>query len=212
MKTLGIFGAVLLTALSGVANAAGESPESGEILSKLHQSNLKEVEAGKLAQDKAQSKAVRDYGKMLVTDHQAADKKVVALAKQLKVELPETAGPDARLDEVKQATGAAFDQKFVQAMVEDHRQDVDEAKEARDKTTDPKVKKLLTAIIPKLEHHLETAQKLAESTPSAKADTAETPGRAASPASTGKTGERGATPPPPEKTGGPQPSAPREKR
>src|SRR5206468_462522 len=99
------------------------------------------------------------YGKMLVKDHSAAESKVKQLAKKEKVELPAT--PPA-MDHQDLGTGADFDKKFVQTMVDDHKKDVEEAKTARDGTDDPKLKKLLTSIVPTLEKHQEEAQKIAD--------------------------------------------------
>ena len=55
-----------------------------------------------------------------------------------------------------------LDKNFAQSMVEDHKKDVEEAKTARDATDDPKLKKLLTTLLPTLEKHQETAQKIAD--------------------------------------------------
>lgn len=138
---------------------AADAPPASEVLTKLHESNLKEIEMGKMAQKSGQSKQVKSYGKMLVKDHSAADGKVKALAKQEKVELP-AAPPAMNHDDM--GTGADFDKKFAQAMLDDHKKDVEEAKTARDGTDNPKLKKLLTNIVPVLEKHEEQAQKLVD--------------------------------------------------
>jgi len=151
-------------ALPAAARADNEGPDPADVLGKLHHSNQMEIEAGKLAQEKGTSKEVKAYGKALVRDHTAADKKVQATAKQLKVELPKEMPPmnDAKMEEAKAATGADFDKKFAEAMLEDHKKDVEEASEARDKTTNPKLKKLLAGLVPTLEKHRDTAQKIVD--------------------------------------------------
>ena len=156
----GSFG-VAAFVLAGSAQGAEPASDTAEVLGKLHHSNQMEVEAGKLAQEKGQSKDVKAYGKTLVNDHSAADKKVMALAKEEKIELPTTSPmPPDKMDKMKSASGADFDKKFVADMLEDHQKDVAEAKAARDKTSDKKLKTLLTATIPVLEKHRDTAQKL----------------------------------------------------
>jgi putative membrane protein len=139
---------------------ADDAPAPAEVLTKLHQSNVKEVEMGKLAQKNGQSREVKAFGKTLVTDHSAADKKVKALAKKEKVELTDEKPAMDHGD----LTGADFDSKFAKSMLEDHEKDVAEMKKARDATDDPKLKALLTSIVPTLEKHEETARKLADST------------------------------------------------
>ena len=161
-------------AAAGSAGAAGAAavdtgPAPADVLTKLHHSNQMEIEAGKLAQEKGTSKGVKAFGKMLVKDHTAADKKVVALAKQLKVDLPGHAAPmkHEKLEQVKSLTGAEFDKAFASAMVDDHKKDVEEASDARDKTSNPKLKRLLTELVPKLEKHRATAEKLASASDTA---------------------------------------------
>jgi putative membrane protein len=182
MKISNVIGACALALVSvpalaadtpPAAGAPDEGPPPGEILTKLHHSNQMEIEAGKLAQEKGQSKEVKAYGKLLVKDHTAADKQVTTLAKQLKVEFETMpAMKNAKLETAKSATGPEFDRMFAQAMLEDHTRDVAEASAARDETKNPKLKKLLTALVPKLEKHKELAQKIADKP--AGADTAAT--------------------------------------
>ena len=136
--------------------AADATP--GAVLPKLHQSNQKEVEMGKLAQKNGQSKETKSFGAMLVKDHSDADKKVKALAKKEKVELEAAAPPMGDMP----AAGADFDQKFAEAMLADHKKDIAEATDARDSTTDPKLKSLLTAMLPTLQKHADTAQKIVD--------------------------------------------------
>jgi putative membrane protein len=184
MRTLTVMAALLFPLASQSAFAA--EPETGDVLSKLHESNQKEIQAGKVAQEKGQSKGVKDYGKMLVTDHTAADKKVTALAKQEKIELPATAPKDSALEDVEKKSGAEFDHAFAQAMLDDHKKDVEMARDALDNTKDPKLKKLLTQLVPKLEQHQQMAQKLVDSTGNAKAETEQ--GQGSRPASTDRAG------------------------
>jgi putative membrane protein len=139
--------------------AAADPPDTAEVLGKLHQSNQKEIEMGKLAQKNGQSKDVKAYGKTLVKDHTLADKKVTALAKKEKLTLT----PAAKEDHSAMAEkGPEFDKKFSAAMLEDHKKDVAEAKSARDATKDEQLKTLLDGIVPTLEKHEELAQKLVD--------------------------------------------------
>jgi putative membrane protein len=170
-------GAVFLAAFlpaveTRAADPAPAAPsDSAAVLQKLHHANQMEIEMGKLAQEKGESKGVKAFGKALVKDHTAADKKVMALAKQQKVELPETMPPmaDDKMAKLKMASGAEFDRLFAQAMLEDHQKDVDECKTAHDAATDAKLKKLLASTIPVLEKHRDTAKKLVDSTAAAAA-------------------------------------------
>jgi len=144
--------------VAGAARAA-DAPATADVLAKLHESNQKEIAMGKLAQKNGQSKDVIKFGKMLVKDHSAADKKVTALAKKEKVELPSP--PAASHDDM--AKGSDFDSKFAKDMLEDHKKDVAEATAARDNTKDEPLKKLLTELVPTLQKHQDTAQHIVDS-------------------------------------------------
>lgn len=150
---------------AGAAQGADKevNAQTAEVLGKLHHSNQMEIAAGKLAEDKGQAKDVKSFGKTLVTDHSAADKKVMALAKEEKIDLPaEAPMPADKMAKMKAASGAEFDKMFAADMLEDHKKDIAEAKEARDATKDPKLKALLQSTIPVLEKHREIAQKLVD--------------------------------------------------
>jgi putative membrane protein len=146
---------------AGAANAA-DPPETATVLGKLHQSNQQEIAAGKLAQKSGTSQQVKNYGKMLEKDHSAADKKVAALAKQEKVDLAGATPAGSSNDMSSMATDPMFDTKFAREMVDDHKKDIAEVTAARDATTDAKLKKLLTELVPTLQKHEETAQKIVE--------------------------------------------------
>jgi putative membrane protein len=149
-----------LLAIPAAARAA-DAPTAAEVLPKLHQSNQREIEMGKMAEKNGQSKQVKAYGKALVDDHTAADKKVKALAKQEKVDLPAQTEPASH---EQMAPGPDFDTRFAKAMLDDHKKDVADAKDARDKTGDTKLKGLLTDIVPTLEKHEQMAQKIVDQT------------------------------------------------
>lgn len=153
----GFAGVLLLGA--GVAQAANP-PTPSEVLTDLHKSNSREVAMGKLAQKNGQSKEVKDYGRTLVKDHTAADKKVMAFAKKEKIELPTTT--DMKSDDMDMGTGAEFDAKFAEHMLDDHKKDIADVTAARDATTDDKLKALLNQLLPTLEKHRDTAQRLAD--------------------------------------------------
>ena len=151
-----------LLLVAGRARAA-DAPVTADVLAKLHESNQKEIAMGKLAQKNGQSKDVIKFGKMLVKDHSAADKKVVGLAKKEKLQLPTPS--DVKHDDMG-AMGAeksaAFDSKFAKDMLDDHKKDIAEATAARDNTTDEQLKKLLTEMLPTLQKHQDTAQHIVD--------------------------------------------------
>lgn len=164
---LGIVTALLL--FGGAALAADKETPAGEydtaaVLKKLHHSNQIEIEMGKLGQDKGKASDVREFGKTLVTDHTAADQKVMALAKEEAIPLPQTMPPmnDPAMESLKSLSGAEFDRSFAKTMVDDHKKDIATVKTALAQTADPKLKGLLKSTLPVLEKHLDIAKRLVE--------------------------------------------------
>ncbi|MEN3359963.1 MAG: hypothetical protein V7637_3945 [Mycobacteriales bacterium] len=64
-----------------------------EVLIRVRQANLWERPVSLMAQDRAGSQKVKDVGLVLAADHQRLDELVVALAKQLGMDLPDQPNP-----------------------------------------------------------------------------------------------------------------------
>jgi putative membrane protein len=139
----------------------------GQTLAKLHHENVIEIREGQLARAKGTSKEVRSYGKMLVEDHGKADKKLVALAAQKRVDIAtpprEKGTPPARdqqvtrLDDLK---GQAFDRAFAEAAVRDHEHAVKMTKQLEEATHDGDVRRLAEQVLPMQQEHLQKARDL----------------------------------------------------
>jgi putative membrane protein len=157
---------VMALFLAGGAVMAGEPSDTAVVLGKLHHSNQMEIDMGRLAQQRGQANGVTTFGTMLVHDHTAADQQVVALAVRENIDLtaalPASARTDDRMAKLRTLKGMAFDKAFARAMLDDHTRDVDEAKAARDRTTDGGLKVLLASTIPTLEQHRDIAQRLVD--------------------------------------------------
>jgi putative membrane protein len=143
---------------SGVA-AAAEPPTTADVLSKLHQTNEREVDMGRMAAEHGNAKDVRAFGKTLVKDHLAAEKKVGKLAKEEKIELAETA-PANDMDTLP--AGPTFDGVFAKNMLASHQRAIAELEAARDTTSDENLKRLLVELLPVLHKHADTAQRLVD--------------------------------------------------
>ncbi len=83
----GLIAGGLLVADGTRAADATLPPVTADVLGHLHEANQKEIQAGEIAQKDGRSKAVKEYGKMLVKDNTAADKEVTDLAQSENVNL-----------------------------------------------------------------------------------------------------------------------------
>jgi putative membrane protein len=136
---------------------------SADVLNDLHEANLTEIHMGHLAEQKGASDQARDYGKMLASDHSDNDQKVKELATKagitLKAEKPNMMH-DMKMKSLKDETGADFDRKFAKGMIDDHKKDIEKLQKAQKEPLSQDVKDLIAETLPKLQKHLETAQKI----------------------------------------------------
>ena len=152
-------GAATFLALS-MAGAAAKDKGSETFLKKAIEGNFAEVSMGELAQKNGQSEDVKSYGKMLSTDHSAANQKAMDAAKGLGMDPP--TGPNAKqkadYDKMSKMSGAAFDKMFATHMVADHQKDIAEYKKAA-KNKDAGGE-YAAGQIDTLQKHLDTAKSL----------------------------------------------------
>jgi len=150
-------GAFALSVVS-LANAADRATES--FMSDAIKGDLIKIELGQLAQQQGASQDVKNFGQMLVKDHSEHKGKAEALARQLGVTPPTSAGfaPNAEYLKLKLLSTGQFDREFARYRADDHMTDIDEYKKVagRNGPTASFAKETL----PTLEHHLQMAQSL----------------------------------------------------
>ena len=164
MLAIGLAGALA----AGTAMAQTNSSTQGKAADKASQKFIKaaiegdiaEIDVGKLAQEKGQSEAVKQYGAMLVKDHGAHKAKAEEVASQLGVTPPtgSSFGEKATYTKLKLLSGDSFDRSFAKAMVKDHQEDIKEFQKEASKN-DP-AGQLAKETLPTLRKHLHAAQRL----------------------------------------------------
>ncbi|GAA2210855.1 hypothetical protein GCM10009850_063140 [Nonomuraea monospora] len=141
------------------------SEQDKEWMRAIHQGNLSEVQAGRLAMGKGTTKQVKAVGKLLVDDHTALGSKVTQAATQLGVELP-TSPSKAQRAEVKRlrdSSGQDFDEDFLSGMIKAHRETLAATKTEVSKGANQTVKALAQTAQQSLQHHLDALEKAQES-------------------------------------------------
>jgi predicted outer membrane protein len=152
-------GTAILMAIS-IAGASAKDKLSEAFLKKAIEGNFAEVSMGDLAQKNGQSDGVKSYGKMLSTDHAAANQKALDAAKDLGMNPPTepNAKQKADYDKMSKMSGVGFDKMFATHMVADHQKDIAEYKKAS------KIKdaagEYASGQIDTLQKHLDTAKSL----------------------------------------------------
>jgi putative membrane protein len=159
MKSYLSISAAALMTLSVSAASARDKP-SEAFLKKAIEGNYAEVSMGDLAQKNGQSSDVKSFGKMLSTDHSAANEKATDVAKGMGMSPPTepNAKQKADYDKMSKMTGANFDKMFAIHMVADHEKDIAEyRKESKVKDA---VGEYASSQIDTLQKHLDTAKSI----------------------------------------------------
>ncbi|MGN9842014.1 DUF4142 domain-containing protein [Nonomuraea sp. H19] len=126
----------------------------------IHEGNLAEVQAGRLAQDKGTGQRVKRIGKMLVQDHTKLDAQVTQTASKLGIQLPTSPSTEQRaeIDRLEDAKGKDFDREFLASMTKAHTAALSATKTEISDGTNPEVVALAKAAEPKLQEHLSALQ------------------------------------------------------
>lgn len=135
----------------------GQEDDDNDFAVKAANGGIFEMEAARLAQEKAQGKEVKEYAAMMMTDHQKAHEELKALAGRKNITIPARLGNDEQkeIDELAQLTGIEFDKKYVDLMVEDHEDDVKLFEKASKDSDDADLKAFAAKTLPTLQKHLE---------------------------------------------------------
>jgi putative membrane protein len=121
---------------------------------------MMEVQLGQLAQKNAKSQRVKNFGNMMVTDHSKANDELKSLASSKNISVPAAMKEDEQKDynELSKKTGADFDKAYMTMMVNDHKKDISEFKNASQGLKDSDIKNFASKTLPVLQKHLDSAQ------------------------------------------------------
>lgn len=126
---------------------------------------LTEVELGKLAQQKASSDAVKQFGQKMVDDHTKANDELKQAVSKEGLQLPDA--PDkkhqSRIDKLGKLSGAEFDKAYIKDQLKDHQEDVRKFQAEAQNGTDPGIKEFASKTVPILEQHLQMVKDLHKS-------------------------------------------------
>jgi putative membrane protein len=144
-----------------------------------------EIELGRVAQQRATHPDVKEYGAMMVRDHQAANQELRAIMSTAGAARPSDRADDraagAARDMMDRAQGAAadvqtevrelqeelgrlsgreFDRRYIDEMIEDHEDAIDDLEDKANNASHPEVKAWAAKTLPKMREHLEHARTL----------------------------------------------------
>ena len=145
----------------------GTTPSPAMILAELHAANQSEIDLGKLAEQKAQNKDVKKFGKHMVKAHTDMDQDAQKWAKKNNVTLGTPPQEDVqKAQETKQRleglSGAEFDKAYMLAMAEDHATDLNKVRTFEQQTTNKSLQKLLEKARKEIASHKKDADQLVQ--------------------------------------------------
>ncbi|HJV79800.1 DUF4142 domain-containing protein [Noviherbaspirillum sp.] len=143
------------------ASGASLSKADQNLMRDIAYSNLAEIEAAKVAQNKTKSDQVKTFAQKMIDDHTQAQKDLEQLAQSKGVTLPTE--PDrkhqAELKKLSALEGDKFDKQYMsKGGVGDHRKTDNMLKKAEQRAKDPDLKALVAKIKPTVDEHLTMAK------------------------------------------------------
>jgi putative membrane protein len=131
-----------------------------KFMEKAAAGGMAEVELGQLAQQKASSDQVKQFGARMAQDHSKANEELKQLATSKGVQVPASLDKDAQKDKAKleKLSGADFDREYMKMMVDDHKDDVSAFEKTAKSGKDPELKSFAAKTLPTLQEHKQLAQ------------------------------------------------------
>ena len=119
---LALVGPATMAQASTPGSAHGVTDQDRAFLRAAHQSNLAEIAAGTLAEQKGRSAQVRELGRMWVEDHTRLDADLKKVTQRLGVSLPTQPNAEQRAfaARVKKLSGTTFDKVWLSGQLTGH--------------------------------------------------------------------------------------------
>lgn len=138
------------------ANASNVARVQDNFWTQAAYGGMAEVELGRLAATKAQNAEVKKFASMMVADHTKANAELKTLAAKKSVVLPTELDSDHKslMEDLNGLSGAEFDKRYVDAMVEDHEETIELFENNAD-NDDADIKAFAAKTLPALKSHFE---------------------------------------------------------
>jgi putative membrane protein len=167
----------LIAGLIGSGPAIAQTDNT--FASQALKSGKDEVALSQLAVQKSQNPKVKQLAEMLVTDHTAVNAKLANIAAKgqpdrrptspgtgpNRTDSPPSAAPGAapespEVAKLRSLTGANFDQAWLMAIIDGHKKSIALYEREAANSANPDSKALAAETLPKIKHHLQTAEAL----------------------------------------------------
>ncbi len=156
--------ATLLTATGFGANALADI-SAEDFVDEASAKGIAEIETARIALEKSNTNAVREFAQQMITDHTAANNELRQIAQRKNLDVADDAElmNKAKAFILKQRDGESFDQAYANNQVVAHEQTIELFRDAT-RSQDAEIKVFATKTLPKLEQHLQKAKALQRTT------------------------------------------------
>lgn len=141
----------------------GQPVTSATFVAFAANSDLFEIEAGKLAMKSGQSAVTRQFGKMMVEDHTASTRELKAAIEksEITVVLPTRLDAERQglLDRLAQANAADFDRQYMNQQIEGHREALKVHQEYQALDDDQNLRAFSQKVLPVIQGHYDVLDK-----------------------------------------------------
>ena len=150
----------------GTAGAAGTAGSAGGADQEFIQDQLAdgdaEIALGRLVQERATNPQVKEFGQMMVRDHQQAGTELKQIASKHNIT---PAGKEHNehndmRERLTKLSGAEFDREYMEAMVDDHEKAVNDVERKAENADNPEIRQWASKTLPTLRQHLERARQI----------------------------------------------------
>jgi putative membrane protein len=158
-----------------VAGTSGSFDMDRDFVEERLEAANAEIELGRLAQQKATHPEVKEFGALMVKDHQKAAEElrsIVSTAGGSQAQSADRpAGAVATLQdearelrqELNDLSGRDFDRRYIDEMIDDHEDAIEDLENKADNASHPEVKAWAAKTLPTVRQHLEQARTLKQS-------------------------------------------------
>ena len=150
---------IFLVSLMLASKSAPVDKTDAEFLQEAASSGQMEVQLGKLAQEKATNPRIKAFGAMMARDHSAANADLMKTAKALNITISPELLPKQRrhADHMSGLAGTVFDRAYINMMIDDHKDDIEQFEETAKKAEHEQVQAFALRTFPVLRMHLDSA-------------------------------------------------------
>lgn len=136
-----------------------------DFLVKAANGGMTEVQAGKIAEQKATNDDVKKFAAKMVEDHSKLNDQLKSLAGKLNVTIPDAINADSKsmIDKLNNTKSADFNKTYMDMMVVDHNKDVDMFQNIAGDAANAQVHDFVTNALPILQSHQQMAKKIQSS-------------------------------------------------